>query len=575
MNVKLHSFSPRIVALALIALAALWTLPAGAQNRLSTMRSGSVPTKDSLELNFDADAGSVRIFTDASGEVRYEARLEAVAGDPAAEALLKQFSVQARRTARGVSITGRMPNAHRFEQAQVSYEVHVPRRYNLAISTKAGDIVTQDLDGQAALATGGGNIRAGRIGGAGARGEFAARLATGGGEVLVGNVAGGLRASTAGGHITAGDVSGNAVLHTEGGHVQVGRVGGTAQLMTGGGNIAAAHLEDGVVAETAGGRIEFGEAAGAVHLRSGGGGVRIGRVAGPAELDCGSGGILLAGVRAPLHASSAAGGITAWFSPQFGGEAGASELASGTGDIVVYLPREIGVTIDATIEQGSNHRITADPAFPLKVREERSAAGGALHAQGALNGGGPVLRLKAAAGDIHLRFLDADAGQLAARRQMAAIEQEMMAQRLLLMEMEREAAAAFEGAAADGPMVQRAAAQGSPAAAESLTGIARLLESLWRGGLEVAPEEQQKRLAQAVRPEYPEAARQAGLEGDVTLRVVIGPDGGVREVRALAGDAELARAAVNAVAQWRYAPALLDGLPVNVITTVTLAFRLR
>ena len=50
---------------------------------------------------------------------------------------------------------------------------------------------------------------------------------------------------------------------------------------------------------------------------------------------------------------------------------------------MVYLPRQIAVTIDAFVEQG--HRIVADPAFPVKVRAERSAAGNALHAQAAAN----------------------------------------------------------------------------------------------------------------------------------------------------------------------------------------------
>jgi outer membrane biosynthesis protein TonB len=46
-------------------------------------------------------------------------------------------------------------------------------------------------------------------------------------------------------------------------------------------------------------------------------------------------------------------------------------------------------------------------------------------------------------------------------------------------------------------------------------------------------------------------------------------------VRPVAGDPVLARAAVDAVEQWRYAPVVLDGRPVSVATTVTLAFRLR
>ena len=100
-------------------------------------------------------------------------------------------------------------------------------------------------------------------------------------------------------------------------------------------------------------------------------------------------------------------------------------------------------------------------------------------------------------------------------------------------------------------------------------------QDLWRGGLRVDPEEQQKRLSHSVAPAYPDIARDAGIEGDVTLRVIIGEDGAVNEIKILGGEPVLARAATEAVAQWHYAPTLLDGWPVSVVTTVTLAFRLR
>jgi protein TonB len=70
-------------------------------------------------------------------------------------------------------------------------------------------------------------------------------------------------------------------------------------------------------------------------------------------------------------------------------------------------------------------------------------------------------------------------------------------------------------------------------------------------------------------------ARLAGIEGDVTLRILIGEDGTVRDLRPVLGPPVLARAAMRAVEQWRYAPALVDGRPVDVVTTVTFAFHLR
>jgi TonB family protein len=107
-----------------------------------------------------------------------------------------------------------------------------------------------------------------------------------------------------------------------------------------------------------------------------------------------------------------------------------------------------------------------------------------------------------------------------------------------------------------------------------ITTFARVFDSLVWGGIRVDPADQQKRLSQALAPDYPDVARWAGIEGEVTLRIFIGADGTVRSIVPLSGPPVLARAAMRAVEQWRYAPALVDGHPVDIVTTVTLAFRL-
>lgn len=107
-----------------------------------------------------------------------------------------------------------------------------------------------------------------------------------------------------------------------------------------------------------------------------------------------------------------------------------------------------------------------------------------------------------------------------------------------------------------------------------LTILPRLFDSLVWGGIRVDPADQQKRLLVAIAPEYPDVARWAGIEGAVTLRIFIGADGTVRSIVPLSGPPVLARAAMRAVEQWRYAPALVDRHAVDVVTTVTLAFRL-
>jgi periplasmic protein TonB len=78
-----------------------------------------------------------------------------------------------------------------------------------------------------------------------------------------------------------------------------------------------------------------------------------------------------------------------------------------------------------------------------------------------------------------------------------------------------------------------------------------------------------------VAPIYPPIARTAHVEGVVILEAVIGEDGAVRDVRILRSIQLLDDAATAAVRQWRFTPTLLDGEPVPVVMTITVAFKLR
>jgi protein TonB len=77
-----------------------------------------------------------------------------------------------------------------------------------------------------------------------------------------------------------------------------------------------------------------------------------------------------------------------------------------------------------------------------------------------------------------------------------------------------------------------------------------------------------------VAPIYPPIARAAGVEGIVILEAVIAEDGSVRDVRVLRSNPLLEAAALEAVRQWRFSPTLLNGEPVPIVMTVTVAFRL-
>jgi protein TonB len=77
-----------------------------------------------------------------------------------------------------------------------------------------------------------------------------------------------------------------------------------------------------------------------------------------------------------------------------------------------------------------------------------------------------------------------------------------------------------------------------------------------------------------VAPVYPDIAKQARVQGVVILECTISPQGKVTDVKVLRGIPLLDQAAIDAVKQWVYTPTLLNGVPVPVIMTVTVNFKL-
>ncbi len=347
--------------------------------RVAADRTGSIPTKDGLTLHLTTDLGSVKIVPLPAGAppiVRYTVHLETDARASLAERLLDRYSLTAQASDAGVEINGTLPpqmakSSSAGVQFWVQFEIEVPRGYSVDVKTEAGDIESQDIGGTANLFTQGGNIHSGRIGvnysrEAGA-GRLVAKLTTEGGHIQVLDVAGDVNAFTAGGHINAGNIAGDALLHSGGGHIRAEQINGRADLQTDGGNITVGKAGSLVSVRTGGGQIDFGEVRGSVRAQTGGGGIRIMYVSGPMEVESSAGSICLTRVAGTVRAATAGGSIRAWINPDTpssGGTvhlAGVSQLTSGNGDIVVFLPRNLAADIEATVESGGERRIDADP----------------------------------------------------------------------------------------------------------------------------------------------------------------------------------------------------------------------
>jgi TonB family protein len=552
-----------------------------ASQHSSADRTGVLQTRDGLTLRLTADLGSVRIVPLEDGAapvVRYTVHIETDAHAPLAQSLLERYSLAAKATSLGVEINGALPplagHAAGGAQFWVQFEVTVPHGYSVEVNTQAGDIETQDIGGTATLVTQGGNIRTGKIGANGVRGAASgrpvAKLETEGGHIQVLDVAGDINAFTGGGHIITGNIAGDAVLRSGGGHIRAEQIGGRAQLDTDGGNITVGKAGSVVSVRTGGGQIDFGEVRGSVRAHTGGGGIRVMYVSGPMEVESSAGSICLTRVAGSVRAATAGGTITAWINPDAPSDngavhlAGASQLSSGDGDIVVFLPRNLAANIEAVVESGGPRGIEADPALSLTFDSPTGPNGNSSRAVGTLNGGGPLLKLRTIAGKIRLQFLDSE---IALRESLIREERERLTQHL--SEIPQVSTVANRES-----VRTETAATDSGEKGDWLESWIDKLEIALLGGLREDAGEFQKRLVYCPKPSYPELARRAGVEGIVKLQVRVTKDGRVEVQKLLEGAPVLADAAMDGVKRWRAKPVWMDGKQIDVISTVTFNFQL-
>jgi hypothetical protein len=256
-----------------------------------------------------------------------------------------------------------------------------------SIITLDGGVEVAGVDGNVDITSGAGAVSIDRIRGSG-------RLITRGGAVNVGTIDGDLRANSGSGSITARSIRGLAVIQTLGGDITAHEVGGPLRAETGAGTIKIDKAGATVDAVSGGGQIWVGSAKGRVSARSMAGQVHVGSAAG-VICRSGAGGVNLSAVNGAMQVTTTVGSIAA---TMLGGAA-ESYLATGNGDITIRIPSNVGVTILAESDMADTlRRITSE--FP-QIQARRD--GRRVVAEGAVNGGGPLLRVSAAAGTIFIK----------------------------------------------------------------------------------------------------------------------------------------------------------------------------
>jgi protein TonB len=93
--------------------------------------------------------------------------------------------------------------------------------------------------------------------------------------------------------------------------------------------------------------------------------------------------------------------------------------------------------------------------------------------------------------------------------------------------------------------------------------------------LPVGGDVKQAKLISSVPPMYPALAKNQHISGNVVVDALIDANGRVTTMKVVSGPTLLQQAAMDALKQWKYQPAQLDGKPVAMHLTVTLQFRLQ
>ena len=182
----------------------------------------------------------------------------------------------------------------------------------------------------------------------------------------------------------------NLELRTAG-SATVADLDGTATVSTAGGSLTLGNINGPVRAKSEGGSLQVGNVGGDLQARSYGGSVTLGRINGRATTLAEGGSISMAGAGEIVEATANGGSVKASISKP---PHSACTITAKAGSIELQLPASAAANIDAACTGGG---IMSEFAVAGDAGGERTRL------KGDINGGGPVLILRATAGSIHLR----------------------------------------------------------------------------------------------------------------------------------------------------------------------------
>jgi hypothetical protein len=345
-------------------------------------------------LRVKVDMGSVRVEGGAQSAVSYVIRSRSYSSsEQQARRDFELYKISAYSKSEAAWIVGDWQGGrHQDRKFSGEFVIMVPRSLELAkIETDGGSVRATGISGRTEIQSGGGNIHVDDVSGL-------VDAETGGGTIDIGTTGSDVNVRTGGGNIKIASAKGKLNAESGGGSIVVASCLQGAALDTGGGNIHVEHCQGTVHATTGGGSVELGDIGGPVQMETGGGSIRLTSATGPVKAETGGGCIELNGVPS-ARAETGGGGIIAKFLNS--ADRTDSALETGSGDITVYLASDLAISIRANIELANGHKITASDFPGIHIASEGGDWGPrTVSAEGQLNGGGPVLKVRTNSGNI-------------------------------------------------------------------------------------------------------------------------------------------------------------------------------
>jgi len=173
------------------------------------------------------------------------------------------------------------------------------------------------------------------------------------------------------------------------GSARIGNLDGTVKANINGGSLQFRDVNGPLLARTNGGSITVHDVGGDVDATSNGGSVSLGRANGKVVARANGGSVSIDEATDAIDAKAAGGSVAAYVSKQPRSD---SKLIAEAGNVELRLPESIAINIDASCSAG---RLSSQFSLNGHQDDERL--------KGTINGGGPLVMVRASAGNIHIR----------------------------------------------------------------------------------------------------------------------------------------------------------------------------